>query len=409
MKTNTTNPWVLRQQWLLMIGLAVMAAIIVLSPPRMVYDEVYYVPFARDVYEDGIASALQNSTTITTGPGHGIFYAVLYPLTQNTMPLTRVLGMLAFMVGLFFLGRVVKMEGPPGWLVLSALGIPSVWLFGGLALTEPVAITLLAIALWVLVRKPVTVGSTSTTAAWLVLAGLLSGAAIITRQPMLVFVPGMVLLAWMHTRNLWLCALFICVTVVLPVQLFTAWGGLTSPSIRVVTEGLRWVSLPLAFAHLGLGLLFIAPYYFLSISWRWHSLALTAGMLINSVVFKIEYLPFYRLIHSVLGDSAMHAYGLVCGGIMVGSAASVLVCATLHLRKHRGNLRYLSYTLGCFLFALTAMKITHQFSSRYVIAALPMILLVGIHHYRAGAVAFIFSATGIAVGSVQLLAHYWYS
>jgi hypothetical protein len=361
--------------------LALLVTMIATSPSRPCYDEiVYQLEQVQMIRKVGWRTTLTSPNEISVGPLYAAIQLSLSPLRGLQAPAIRWVNLVCFVAVLLIIAR--EDQAPPFKAVLSAttmLAVPFLWPAVGMALTEIPALLLFTVFVFCFLRLINSgVALSVETLAWSISAGLCLGVAILGRQTYLVAMPVLVAMVFWQPRK-WPFVL-ICLITALAVcgWLFLLWGGLAppawyyrhSPSPFSLTNGM------LSLSYAAAATLFLNP--------RWMMLrkrTAWTGCCIVGIAFAYfgrDYAnpPAKSLLIRALGDQT----GLLIG-FVIGCALAVFgviwVWNTFAMAwQARQNPRRVFLLLTLVALVLTPMKITHQFSSRYVVGLLGVLFLV---------------------------------
>lgn len=433
----------------------VVMAMIAGSPDRYIYDEVYYHQYATDLAKKGMGVDYLRELIAPPGPLHGIVhYALGWATGLRPIPMrivTNGVFLASGMCASLLLWRVGSREAWYGMAFLYA--IPFAGVVIGVSLTESSAMLAATLASLLAVMGAQTLDSCRQALGdkllggkWfgyglVAMAGFLYASAVWGRQNYLVVLAALPLL-FFHARGFaW--RPWVLVTLLTgsgSFLLFGIWGGLVPEAVRFVSLGgedskpagvvaglnIVFGIRSLAYAALAFGIL--APGVFKR-EWRLVFLC-GAVALLGCLIFEpMRFLPSAYLVSKFLEEDILVPASIVFGAgfAFFGFwlfASVVWNCWDLISGDALGTCRKsvgLFKRLGClgwneklYLFGAAAwllilasnMKISHQFSSRYVVVAAPFFLFTAIYHFRPSTGAFLRLICGFAL-SMFLLANYY--
>lgn len=371
---------------LLPIGLIAFSSlmfVVAISPHHLVYDEVYHLEGSRTLLfgNPSLYRFLRGPETSggsAAGPIFALLHAAFYPLTHFNAPFIRLINPFLLLLTIAIQAYCFHALGAerPISSAFMLLSIPMLWISAGMALTEVPALSLvttsIALSLWS--------SSNERNSSWLrlfggySLAGIALGAAILGRQTYLPAVTGFALVAIFSRRLRIPAAVALLLAVLLPLPVFVIWGGLRPPGVAgVIKSGVSIQYGLLAFAYLAVVAALVAPSIYRS-SWKWNLAAAALSALLNYSIFHIRF--------PVAKGIAQHVallnrdYDLVMGCLLVAGFTGFFVSMLYHAVQRRNDKIFLLWLFLTVLMTGTAAGITHQFSSRYVIAAFPFALFV---------------------------------
>ena len=397
----------------LAIGLLVLLAVLIaVSPALLIYDERYYMQASRILAASGSFDVLMHTRSdIAAGPLYPYLHVIASPLTGLAAPAIRYVNFACLLTTLAAIAWTLRSMGQSApWLrAAMLLAVPMMWPTSGLALTELPALALVALAV-ALAGQGMVTASASTRLGAFALSGLLAGIAITGRQTYLPALAGYVLLAFGERRLTVpaLVALVLAGAALAPMVL--AWHGLTPPWQTMVSQGLVPEYGVLAFVYLATATVLIAPGFFRSVythpNLRWLMLAaVVAAILVCAVTgFRIavasrviDKLPQLLQVPAQIGATV----------VMVSLAAAMLIAGLANLSDLRRDRVFVLLVLLALALDGTAIAVSHQFSSRYVLAAFPFALLAVQRWWTCDGWAVLRLGLGASLGLASLAAYYW--
>lgn len=370
--------------WLWVAGLAwlgLLMVVLFIGRAEWIYDERYFMRNVLPLGEWGFGPYFLQHIDQGPGPLYQFVHLPLHPLTQGQGPWIRLVNV----VGLALLGvmgyRYLRLRPDfraeqIAWL----MAIPMTWVLGGLALSEMPALLAGMGSLLLLHRA-----QTRSQNLFYLLSGLAWGLCIIGRTQFLLLAPlwlGWALLgegfAWARSWR-WLGAgLWLVGCIPFPAYVFGVWGGLTPPAsvLNGVTDGLAlsWANLGLAAAYAAFSAAIIRPEWFRVPIYFW-IVGLVLGIgLAGADLF--HFIPAEGLLTRLLGGSLALWVGRGMLGLMLG--AGLVLAASLSreaLRLYRQEPLLVLWILAFLIVSAASVKVTIQFSSRYVGQAVPFLVL----------------------------------
>ena len=399
-----------------LIALATLIAIVTVTinaPKRPIWDEGTYIKSLSLIEEHGFSVAFFESIPGAAGPTINFVHALAKPITGYQFPAIRLVNvtLLVLLTGLLL---IAVRTAWPQLLATDAfvfgmafLAMPYVAVSAGLVMTEMPAMlfmtgfvaTLLSIKnilqfnrLWLLLAIPA--------------AGICLALSILGRQNYLILaflLPFMLFdVRRRNSRFVLSYAGILALACLLVVPVFLIWGGLIPKRTAWVGEGINLRFAVVAFSYLAIPAILLAPHWMFDFSKREDrivvALSASTAMLLTFVfnVHEVQMLlPFRSLIVTVLHDHWLAPFSLAMQSVIyfVGVVLFFRVAKEFFRSGIDPEVRYLILVL----LAGTAsqMKITSQFSSRYILMYLPLLLIVLAPHLRKG-MAF---NVGLIIGS----------
>lgn len=351
----------------------------------LVYDEVPYVLDTVTLLRDtGLNETFLRAYPYPAGLSNCVLLWVLEPLFGIQPPGVRLLNLLLLVVLLGVSGSLLRTSGnPQPWSgAMLVLANPITWVLAGLALTEMLAMTATLAAFGVFrgfgprpAEGSVWRGSVS---------GVLFGIAVLSRPQYLVLAPLPLLVAaasrgggrWLKTGAFFLAVVAVCGPVVV------AWGDIVSPVTQRDNYSHAAVSLHhlvLASGYASVMVLLLAPMWFRVGRGRGGYLmagVITSLLMCNLLTGAIEVTPARGVVQRALPSESVPHYSRLCGGLLIGFAAYFWAATAARMRElwFDSRVEFVSALAGAVL-VLSTVKITHQFSSRYVAVAVPFFVL----------------------------------
>ncbi|MEM7655127.1 MAG: glycosyltransferase family 39 protein [Bacteroidota bacterium] len=385
-------------------------------------DERWYLENVEILQEHGLSSQFLLEYRGSAGPLFAVIHWILSPVTQMSPPGLHLVNLVFLLLSIWVLASLFRALKAPenGWESLFLLAVPMTYVCTGMVLTEMPAFFFLCLSLWALHRY-----STSQAWLWLIISALSFSAAILGRQVYLILLPLYwipMLPSWPLPERNWLKAvptagIFSLLAFLVPAVVFYHWQGLTSIFdakiyAQYAERGISYAPIHVVFAlgYLAMSTLLIAPRFFMILGnqrwvrWSWVvGLGLIGG---NVAGGWFSYLALEGILRKLVPASALPLMGrFIAGGLLV-LAAGFVIAALLHAWKDRSDRWLVLATLACLGIALTSIKITHQFSSRYVAQVLPFLFLILIRFPEKSYWGLIGKLIGAALGLAALYTYF---
>jgi hypothetical protein len=244
-------------------------------------------------------------------------------------------------------------------------------------------------------------------------AGILLGAATLGRQTYLVTVVGLPMLASRRIFT-WVTPIVVfAFPAAAACFLYYIWGGLVPPNLAHVNARPQIWHGELAFAYIGMATFFIAPRWLVhsecSRSWVARLPLWLFGIAVLAGAFAPipELLPGKSLMQRVLPPSILPLYMHGVSAMLLGVASLWMARFALHVWQFRHQRTALFISVIFLAVAITPIAITHQFSSRYVVGVIS--LLVFVVHRALSPESLMFPirlAVGAVLGAAILTTYY---
>ena len=389
-----------------------MGLMIAVSPLKLCYDERYHISLVQSVQTQGWRAALTSpDNPSAAGPLYPAIHLITAWATKLKAPAIRAVNYLLLAIIIIVVARTVKTDSGKldWWAGLSVLSVPFLWPSAGLALTEIPALaafTLFVSSINRILQLP-DESSVSVRFAWSGIAGLFLGLSILGRQTYLIVLPAVAVLFFVARKKWALWMLCLCVASGVCGWIFALWGGLVPPSQQFVNSGLCIKHGALSLSYVAVASLFLRPKCLKPQSFTIGLLAIVAGMLLALLSRDYAAPPAKSLLLQLFGEDA----GLLIG-FSIGSTFMVLgVLWGWNVVLSAWGQRREPFRVFLFLalFGLVAApaKISHEFSSRYVVGLLTVLVFV-VQGSGSSRTSYAMRVTlGSLVGALTLSTYYW--
>jgi hypothetical protein len=214
-----------------------------------------------------------------------------------------------------------------------------------------------------------------------IIAGGLLGLACLGRQTYLVTLIALPFL--FHRGQNWFVPVVVALfTLITCGWLFWLWHGFVPPGAAHVSAQLDWSHGILSFSYLAAATLFISPSWLL---WNktsakrdlivLYSIGLGAGFLALAYPFA-EITPAHTLMKGNLPPFVFSWYSRMMSAVFVSLAAVWITRFSRDVWTNRSHSIWLFLYLSLLALALMPVKISHQFSSRYVVTDIGLLVLI---------------------------------
>jgi hypothetical protein len=372
----------LRLQLIVVTGcLLALVAMIATSPSQLRYDEQGNLRLAHLVTKNGWLHALPSpENPSSAGPLYSAIHLTLSPITHLQPPAIRWVNFCCFLCVVVLLATPKPTE-PLGTKLLSGctlLAVPFLWPTAGMALTELPALVFFTGFVLLFLRLINSELELSRKAFGLALAaGFCLGTAILGRQTYLVVLPVLVMMIfWLRGKS---PAVLVCIITALAIcgWLFALWHGLAPPQLYLPTHSsVSLTNMLLSLSYAAAATLFLNPRWLAGHRPTVWIICTLCGFALACFARNYEDPPAKSLL--------VHAFGMQLGlwiGFVVGCALAAIGAVwawttfKTFWRERRDPVQvFLLMSLGALV--LAPMKITWQFSSRYIVGALGVLYLI---------------------------------
>lgn len=366
-------------------GLCVLLFLTVFNKSPLTFDEVLFPPNVELLKTHGFTTQfLLEMEDQAPGPLYQFVHILFEPFTNLKPPGIRLVNFM-FLIGMVIILFMIIDKYTPdlNFKLIASLNIllvPMVWQVTGLALTELPTLFFATLTTFGLLKIKNTEKSLYILI-WGAVSGLCLGLTILGRSPFLVMiVPLTLMIGLLKNRQVqvaYIITLVIALAMTLPV--FIIWKGLMPPKqIHTGAGGIDiWHGI-LGFSYLSFVFLLIMPSWFYFRKKHIVSyVALTVGFfIINYYFLKFEYSPLSVTLSRFLPQYIMNFYPYIVAPFF----GSLIVCFLISTYKqvliNRNDFYFLFLTAVIVLIVLSTFKITHLFSSRYVVQVAPFIIIL---------------------------------
>lgn len=377
--------------WVVIITANVaLCALVAGSPHHPVYDEQWFLDTLDLLNRQGLSLDFLREFPGAAGPTFTFLFAAVEGLFGLGFPWLRFTNV-ALLAGSAALIWRILMAGPergaaaapatpsPALLAASLTTLPTVGVSAGMALTEMPALFFIMVSVFLLTlaREP-----NAKAPAWLAAIGCggTIAVAVLGRQNYLVMLPALTLaFGWppaFRRHDLPRIAVICAVVALIVSPVFIVWGGLIPPKSAWSGIGINPSNVVKAAGYAGIIILLFAPEIFRVL---WQRKPLLAAVALASIPLSLATggapVPMASLVRPLVGDQLAAAIATGFGFLLSLSAVCFLGCFVGYLWRERTNWLTRFAGSAALLGILSSAKITHQFSSRYVLVFLPFIVL----------------------------------
>ena len=385
---------------------ALLLAMLVRSPRRLVYDEANTAPTISAFRAYGPTSRYLNSLTHASGPLFGAVYSA-FSVSHNDTYRFRFInyGLTCSFVGVMW--WLLRREQFPFSTPLAGavIAIPTAWVCTGIALDEMLGLVLLAVALVPLGKSAFgPLHPPWRRALRFLLAGIGIGLASLVRQPFVLASVAVPIVAMVCRRHVASAILTPLASMLILAPVLVTWRALTPPLVGS-HAGLSPAHGVMSVAYGGLFTFLIAPGYLrFKTGPIWFAALSSVAISVTSGVIVLR--PAESLASMLLPNNIMGIYGLVCGILLI--AVSIfyginVVVRTIECRREEWRL---VCQLGLILLLIWPVIMKAQYSSRYTLMALPFLVLAVKDHYRVNSYTATRTIAGGLMGAAVLWTYY---
>lgn len=365
------------------------AILIYISPDGLIYDEVYYLKIAEDFLVSKLSYEFIENIYAPTGILYALVHYAFYPLTQYQVPNVRFVNLFLLLSSfiLTFLSFKIVHKQDNSFAILNSipwLVLPTTGVISGMALTELPAITLFLASILLLgfAYNQGKWKSTKSSLLCLGTSGILFGLSTWGRQNLIVtLVATIFLFLPINRKNIIFSLIYALPSLLIFFYPISIWHGLVPPSVEFVEKGYRFSSFILSLGYLGIFSIIIFPRFIL---YKPRKTILNLLILSSTLVLAfsdLRYAPSQFLLERLFGSFITNFVSYIFGVVLV--FISLLLLYSIYLQaknlKEQNNsdlVIFIYYTVSLLFICISNIKITHQFSSRYITLALPFLIYI---------------------------------
>lgn len=371
------NRKVLLQNIFLVVVLVQLSSLLIMatSGKKLVWDEAYYLKTVPLVWNLGLSKQFFMQLPGPPGPLFSWVHALFAPITSLSLPQVRILNFcfLLITMGGISLSLLVRKCQNSYFPALCIMGLPPIYVISGLVLTDILPLSFFSIGLALMTISLMN----NRLRGWVtaILSGILFSAACLGRQTYLI--PVIMLALYAVLEHKLANKLFLILLLGIMPFVFVAfiWKGLTPPKTSLVSYGLNIRHLFLSFFYIGILATILSPRW-IRINWIWACISLTIGISINMLCHLIYVAPMYTLAVQLLSTSHLSLYTAVVSNLALGFSLLIFLVFSIRAWEHRTDKFYLYLTAVILMTAISTIKITHLFHSKYILGAIPCLILV---------------------------------
>jgi hypothetical protein len=370
----------------LLLPAAALVGLVLRSPSRLVYDERYHLGLSGEIEAKGWRQGLlSDQHQSAAGPLYSALQLAARPLTRLQPPAIRWINVLCLagtVAALAWWLRRATNASP--WWACQILAVPFLWPGVGMALTELPALFAFTIfggcAALILASPSV---PTFTTWAYAIGGGLALGAAVLGRQTYLVAVPAVFVTAIYFRQRMWPLLSLAAIAVITSGWLFGLWGGLVPEHLAHADAGLRPEYALLGLTYLGIAAAFIAPANVLPRKWAYLAVIVVVSLAATAALYAYFFYvlqeplkpPAAGLIKRLVGPQLAGYVGFLPRWLMTAAGILWLWVTLADAWRRRHEPAHVFLVLSLLALAAAPAKVSHLFSSRYVIGALSLMVV----------------------------------
>jgi hypothetical protein len=399
-----------------------LCALILTSPRHSIYDETWFIGTLDLLRIHGFSRAFLLEYPGAPGPTFTIIYTGIQNLLHLSYPWLRLVSLTFMLACAALIGLLLRIIAGSRLGALAQLGpaltagvfttMPGIGASAGMTLTEMPSMMIMVAALvgsCVMLRFD---DRRMLAAALALPCGALLAAAVLGRQNYLVVLPCLFLLVGMpngvpNRRELVYLGAVATVAFLFVVSIFAVWGGLVPK--HEAGSGFSFVPWHgvLSAGYSGFVAALLCPDIFRELIVRRSQLLLAVLVgLALALLFGAPMAPMRSVVTRIGGTAMAEWVGTGVAFLLALVAASFLLAMCHHLWQYRNDRIVRFAGVAAVLGILSNVKITWQFSSRYMMVFAPLLILALAPAMRATWHLPVRLAVGAAISLVSLASYY---
>ncbi len=414
-------------------GLVLILIFILTGKGNLLYDEFNFVPNIFLLEKYGLSNQFLLNIKGSAGPAYGVYHHCFFyiqPFDIMTVRLANYSLLLVLLASIYFNARLLGYKDPL-ILTLNFIAIPFVWVFCGLGLTEVPTMACGSIGFFFFLKGILSDIKFRNRPGWVAAAGIFFSFSVMGRSFYLMAIIAM--LCWFGinllqksktglspnsissftTKQLLiLFFVFVMTALPLPLYVFNLWGTLTPP-LGTEAVGANKIAVNLwygilACSYSGVIALILAPSWFLFKKNVLTSFAaISVVLVLINVYFGIfEFAPLHDTMAKLLPAGLFVHYGNIMPGLLASVALWFLVSTVYQLWLRKDDSVYVLIGMISLFIVFSTIKVTTQFSSRYVGQAIPFFILMFAPYEKTNLAKIIRILLGLAIGALSLYSYY---
>ena len=363
------------------IALFTYILLVTFSPRELIYDEGYYMSIVKDFIKSGFTPYFIENISAPTGILYSLTHVIFSPLTNYNVPYIRFVNVF-LLFGCYLLILIwVKLRNDQtlGNTMLSSgmwLAVPTTGVISCMALTELPSIYLCLLSTVILTfsyNKGEWRGNSFTLIS-LIISGLILGLSTWGRQNFIVVLfASLPCFLPISKKSIIFGFSYALPGLLIFIYPILIWKGLVPPSVGFVQEGYRFYNFIYSFSYLGVIAAILFPRLIIL-----NKQSCLIAFLISSflvVIFAdLRFVPSRFLVERILGNIGVYILSYITGIILVSLGLLFIYSIIKEALSNKTDSILLYCIISILLIGLSNIKITHQFSSRYVTLAIPFLI-----------------------------------
>lgn len=374
------------------------------------FDEQWYLDNVILLKNYGVSKQFILEVKGPAGPLHAIIHYLFLPLTDLKLPYIRLINISFTLPILFVLYQIHKLLKAKNSIAatLGFYAVPMIYVCTGMALTEIPAM-LFAVLSYLFLIYSLETKSPIKSYLFAIVAGTFLSIAILGRQPYLMLCLAVMVYIFpikTYQKRLPLLITFLVFSLIIPAYVFNIWQNI-QPAIESQTgKGFQIFHGILAFAYAFIIILILSPSWISYPKIKHISLTFLIIIAVNGIFLKERFLPMMSTANKYFSEYFTDIFSLLFASTVMLFSILFLYSCLQYFFNNINNKHNLFILLATVFILATSAKITHQFSSRYIVQAAPFIVLLTKSHISFNPLKLLVTLIGISIGIISLNSYF---
>ncbi len=392
-------------------GYILLFFLVLLGPNKPVYDEILFYPNLALYEQQGLSQGfLLNMKDQAPGPLYEMVHFTFHFITNYKFPAMRVLNLLLFGGTVIILRLILKnfktsIQNP----AFIIIGLPLIWPISGMALTEMPAMFFGTLATYFILSLAKTYYPWSKFL--LAIIAAISISLSISGRVNFIAIPiATLVFAFINKGSNIIYFIIIPVLSVMIVSpIFWVWQNLVPPNQSYVnSSGINvWYGI-LACSYSSLLVFFISPGWFV-VNKKIASLLifLFSLLCLLNITFNFIHFQAIKSVFSKIGSPIIDYFSeQIIPCLFITVALLFIYSLVVRIFEDRFEPQKIYFYLILILILGTSVKISHQFSSRYVAQVIPFLMVVTSKFQELTVFRIVLVIIAVGMGSYSLISYY---
>ena len=365
------------------------------------FDEPWYYSNVLLFQKFGYSYDFLNNLKGPAGPSYAIIFYYLSFFTGNNIILVRLVNFLFLILTLIYVNKSIsfytKIENSYIY-AYSALSVPMIFVSTTFAITNNIGLFFSTYSFYLL-HKSLTSNKIYTA----IFAGICMSIAILSRQPYLIipFLSPFLLYKNTNYNNIKKIIIYLFFSLFLPLYVFSIWKNLIPliGSDTISTISSKPIYGFYAFGYMFLITILIAPKFLVKLDFK-KSIPILILIFLSCLYFKINSVILSFYFFQLPSNLQFNLKILIFGTFY-------FIYSLIYRLYFNFNNYNIFLSLIIFSILLSCIKITHQFSSLYVLQVLPFFIILFSKYIEFTRKGFVLKLLGFIIGLFSLISYHY--